>query len=671
VADKSRTVKINIVGDDKHLTGAIGNANTSLGKFGAAAAAAGAVAAVAIGAAAVGLVKLGDNFDKASATIRTGTGATGEQLAGLEQSFKNVAKSVPASFADASQAVADLNTRTGATGPQLEALSTQFLELSRITKTDLGTNIESVTRVFGDWGVAVDQQGPSLDKLFRASQATGIQVDTLSSQLVQYGAPLRQLGFDMDTSAALLGKFEKEGVNAELVMGSMRIALGKMARDGEPAQETFMRVTDQIKNAGSASEANALALELFGARAGPDMAAAIREGRFEVGELVNQLSTGGDTIMGVADETLTLGDRFKTMGNTIGVALEPAASAITQSLGSALQSATPMLEQLATTLGAALGPALETLGPLLGQMGGRFATILEAAMPLIPSIAKVGETITKILAAGLDAAGPIIELAADALISLLDAVTPLLGPLVDIAKVLGGFIAKAIEMLMPFITRLLDTLGETLMNVLVALTPGLETLAEAVLTVLEAFMPMLDPILDVVDALAPLLPLVADLVTMFIELWAPIMEDQARFLSAVLTPVLQVVAKVVEALAIGIDWALRTIIMPLFETFGGVATRIFGGVSSIIMWAWDAVIQPIWAAIQWAKAQGCSRYDMWGVPDVPQERLEADFQEREEGLWGVYRFKRGWGGDIVRTVGSTDRVNNKLLYRLYQWRRGT
>jgi lipid II:glycine glycyltransferase (peptidoglycan interpeptide bridge formation enzyme) len=77
-----------------------------------------------------------------------------------------------------------------------------------------------------------------------------------------------------------------------------------------------------------------------------------------------------------------------------------------------------------------------------------------------------------------------------------------------------------------------------------------------------------------------------------------------------------------------------------------------------------------WAAIRWAKEQGCTTYDLWGVPDEPEETLEAQFMERNEGLWGVYRFKRGFGGEVVRTVGTADRVYNKLVYRLYQWRRG-
>jgi peptidoglycan pentaglycine glycine transferase (the first glycine) len=77
-----------------------------------------------------------------------------------------------------------------------------------------------------------------------------------------------------------------------------------------------------------------------------------------------------------------------------------------------------------------------------------------------------------------------------------------------------------------------------------------------------------------------------------------------------------------------------------------------------------------WAAMRWAREQGCTEYDLWGIPDEPENALEAAFGERSDGLWGVYRFKRGFGGQVKRTVGTADRVYNKLVYRLYKWRRG-
>jgi lipid II:glycine glycyltransferase (peptidoglycan interpeptide bridge formation enzyme) len=75
-----------------------------------------------------------------------------------------------------------------------------------------------------------------------------------------------------------------------------------------------------------------------------------------------------------------------------------------------------------------------------------------------------------------------------------------------------------------------------------------------------------------------------------------------------------------------------------------------------------------WEAIRWAKAQGCSEYDLWGVPDEDEDTLEANFTERSEGLWGVYRFKRGFGGQLRRAVGVWDRVYDPFLYELYSWR---
>ena len=72
-----------------------------------------------------------------------------------------------------------------------------------------------------------------------------------------------------------------------------------------------------------------------------------------------------------------------------------------------------------------------------------------------------------------------------------------------------------------------------------------------------------------------------------------------------------------------------------------------------------------WEAMRWAKSQGCTEYDLWGVPDENLDTLEANFSTRNDGLWGVYRFKRGFGGQLKRSVGSWDRVYNPLLYRAY------
>ncbi len=72
-----------------------------------------------------------------------------------------------------------------------------------------------------------------------------------------------------------------------------------------------------------------------------------------------------------------------------------------------------------------------------------------------------------------------------------------------------------------------------------------------------------------------------------------------------------------------------------------------------------------WEAIRWAKSRGCTEYDLWGVPDEEKERLESEFTKRRDGLWGVYRFKRGFGGRLARSIGAWDLPLRPVLYSLY------
>jgi len=75
-----------------------------------------------------------------------------------------------------------------------------------------------------------------------------------------------------------------------------------------------------------------------------------------------------------------------------------------------------------------------------------------------------------------------------------------------------------------------------------------------------------------------------------------------------------------------------------------------------------------WAAMLWARGRGCRRYDLWGIPDEVGADPAA-YEDAETwgtgGLWGVYRFKQGFGGRVVRTVGAWDLVYSPMGYQLY------
>jgi peptidoglycan pentaglycine glycine transferase (the first glycine) len=63
-----------------------------------------------------------------------------------------------------------------------------------------------------------------------------------------------------------------------------------------------------------------------------------------------------------------------------------------------------------------------------------------------------------------------------------------------------------------------------------------------------------------------------------------------------------------------------------------------------------------WQALKHAKIHACKTYDLWGAPEVFDE---------SDSMWGVYRFKEGLGGTVIRTLGAYDFAPRKLWYKLY------
>ncbi len=363
-------------------------------------------AALGLGAAAL---KFGGDFDAAFDTIRSGTGATGENLKALEQDFKSVLKNVPTDFESAATAVADLNTRTGQTGKGLQELSEQVLDLSRLTGTDVAQNVADATRLFGDWGVAAEDQSEVMDKLFRASQASGAGFNDIAQSVVQFGAPLRNLGFSLEDSVALFSKWEKEGVNAETVMSGLKQSVSKFAREGVDAKDGLRDTIKRIQEMGAGAEATGLAIETFGSRAGPDMAAAILEGRFEIEDYLASIEDGTDTISGVAAETDDWREKLTLLKNRGLVALEPVLSSVfthftnfvdlisTQVVPWMEEHLIPAFETFGTFVGTNIVPALQTFGafvqesvlPALSQLGTWVQT---TALPVLQELAAwVGE----------------------------------------------------------------------------------------------------------------------------------------------------------------------------------------------------------------------------------------------------------------------------------------
>ncbi|MBE6349955.1 MAG: peptidoglycan bridge formation glycyltransferase FemA/FemB family protein [Spirochaetaceae bacterium] len=65
-----------------------------------------------------------------------------------------------------------------------------------------------------------------------------------------------------------------------------------------------------------------------------------------------------------------------------------------------------------------------------------------------------------------------------------------------------------------------------------------------------------------------------------------------------------------------------------------------------------------WTAIKEAKSRNCSFYDFYGIPP---------FEDKNHPMYGLYRFKTGFGGKIIHRIGSCDFPIKKTLYSFYRF----
>lgn len=345
---------------------------------------------LAIGGAAIAA---GMDVDGALDTIRVKTGATGKELRALEDDFKAVSTTSTGSFERVGEVVADLNTRLGLTGEPLQTLANQLLDLEQITGN--AVNLDSVTRVLSAFSIPADQASATLDKLFRASQTSGVEFGKLSEQLVSQSAAFAELGFGLDETAALLGQFEAAGVNTGTVLGALRANIVKAAKEGKDAATFFKDGVKEIEGflaAGDTTSAQTRAKELFGARTFVDALDAIKRGQFDITGTVDAIQNGQDTIAGLADVTEDFPEKFEKLKKQVGLALLPIAETLIPAIADALEAVTPIVAGISKAFAglspetrkviAVIAGALATLGPVL-LIGAKIVGAIKSIIAVI------------------------------------------------------------------------------------------------------------------------------------------------------------------------------------------------------------------------------------------------------------------------------------------------
>ena len=71
--------------------------------------------------------------------------------------------------------------------PALESLSKQLIIVSRISGTDVATNVANATHALENWNVPVRQAPADMNALFTVSQKSGASFGDLANQVTRFG----------------------------------------------------------------------------------------------------------------------------------------------------------------------------------------------------------------------------------------------------------------------------------------------------------------------------------------------------------------------------------------------------------------------------------------------------------------------------------------------------
>lgn len=344
---------------------------------------------VAMGAASVAAWK---DVDDGMDIVVKKTGATGEALVSMQNTAKEIAKTIPTSFETAGEAVGEVNTRFGLTGTALEDLSTRFIKFADLNNTDVSSSIDTVQKVMEAYGVSTEDAGKLLDALNRTGQNTGISMDTLENSMVKNAAALKSMGLDAYDAAGFLGQVETSGVGTETVMSGLSKALTNASKDGKTLPDALAEFQGVMNSTATDQEKLTAACELFGKKAGPAIYEACQTGSLSFETLSADASTYLGSVETTFDNTIDPIDSFTTTLNKVkdagskigGALLEIAAPAI-ESLGGAAESAADWFESLskdqqemvayAGLFAAGIGPAITAVGDL-AEGAGRAITAI-------------------------------------------------------------------------------------------------------------------------------------------------------------------------------------------------------------------------------------------------------------------------------------------------------
>lgn len=338
-------------------------------------------------------------IDEAMDTITTKTGLTGNALLELQGIAKGIATEMPATtFKESADAVGELNTQFGLTGEKLKSSSELLIKYAKINETDISSSAISAKQAIEAYGLSADDLGKVLDNVTKVAQDTGQSVDTIVQKAVDGAPQIKGLGLSFEEGAALIGKFEKSGVDSSAALSSLSKAAVNYAKDGKTLIDGLNETISAIQNSTSETEALSIASAVFGSKAAPRMVDAIKRGAFSFDDLASAAKNSSGTVATTFNETVDPIDKLTQYSNKAKEGMAEIGGKLLETVIPALEPLMGMLES-AVNWFTSLNETDQQTIVILGLVTAAVTMLLGAIAPLVIAIGAIGAPVGIVVAA--------------------------------------------------------------------------------------------------------------------------------------------------------------------------------------------------------------------------------------------------------------------------------
>lgn len=338
-------------------------------------------------------------IDEAMDTVTTKTGLTGNALLELQGIAKGIATEMPATtFKESADAVGELNTQFGLTGEKLKSSSELLIKYAKINETDISSSAISAKQAIEAYGLSADDLGKVLDNVTKVAQDTGQSVDTIVQKAVDGAPQIKGLGLSFEEGAALIGKFEKSGVDSSAALSSLSKAAVNYAKDGKTLTDGLNETISAIQNSTSETEALSIASAVFGSKAAPRMVDAIKRGAFSFDDLASAAKNSSGTVATTFNETVDPIDKLTQYSNKAKEGMAEIGGKLLETVIPALEPLMGMLES-AVNWFTSLNKTDQQTIVILGLVTAAVTMLLGAIAPLVIAIGAIGAPVGIVVAA--------------------------------------------------------------------------------------------------------------------------------------------------------------------------------------------------------------------------------------------------------------------------------